>query len=297
MSNIHRKSFRLILFVLSRCRGKLRCLSYTILLLTLAGPLASVSNGDEIRELSNGQKAVIYASSAAVLSLGHFVERFGSDSIAADGYKPNGVDRWFRSQLRGRRARRARPSNFLDNDLGALLTPLAAFSAISVMDFSQREFSVDASLFMAGLATTKGVTDLVKSLSGRPRPYMMGIDPQRTPDRDHFRSFFSGHTSAAFYSATFFNCRFRHYMRKNWTAEEYSWGRWLSPAISFGWASIVGYSRIQADKHYFTDVMAAVLVGALCGELYYRWGRESDGSSSAGSQSAPILMIAFRFTR
>lgn len=84
-------------------------------------------------------------------------------------------------------------------------------------------------------------------------------------------------------------------MRQHWTADEYRVGRWLSPLVTFGWASIVGYSRMHADKHYFSDVAVGALVGALIGELYYRLGYESGSASGANAANEPAFMIKLSF--
>ena len=71
------------------------------------------------------------------------------------------------------------------------------------------------------------------------------------------RSFPSGHTSLAFTGAEF--------IRK-----EYGWG-WGAPAYLF--ASFVGYSRVQADKHYTHDVLAGAAIGILANHDF--WSRKT----------------------
>jgi hypothetical protein len=69
------------------------------------------------------------------------------------------------------------------------------------------------------------------------------------------RSFPSGHTSIAFAGAEF--------IRK-----EYGWG-WALPA--YLGAGFVGWSRVQAKKHYTHDVIAGAVVGVLANHDFWHW--------------------------
>lgn len=237
------------------------------------------------------------AGSAGVFVLGHFVKSRHSQPVIGNGYRPNALDAWVRHLIHGGTDT---TTNFLDSDFGSALTPILGVTALSAMDINRDEFGRDIPFFLAGLAATKGVTDITKHLVGRPRPYCLdgGCPPPQMNHDDPFHqgSFFSGHASSAFFTATFVNKRFRRHMRQNWTDDEYRTGRVLSPLISFGWASVVGLSRVQADRHFFTDVAAGALAGALIGELYYSLAYESGQSASdtkMASSNTPMLMLHF----
>jgi len=257
-----------------------------LVMILLVGETAAA---DQLRDLSDGEQAAIYGMSAALFTLGGLAHQFDRDTAVATTYRPNRLDSWFRAKLRGRGAQ---PSNFLDNSLGARLIPLSALCVLGMLDIDRREFSRDIPFFLAGQAATGGITGTAKSLFSRPRPYMQDDDRTRRPDRDHYRSFFSGHASAVFYAMTFLNLRVRSHMRQHWTADEYRIGRWLSPVISYGWASYVGYSRLQADKHFFTDVAFGALAGILIAELYYNLAYDS---SHGNTHATPTLSFALSF--
>jgi membrane-associated phospholipid phosphatase len=70
---------------------------------------------------------------------------------------------------------------------------------------------------------------------------------EERPDGSGDDSFPSGHTSAAFWGASYLHYR-------------YGWKYGL-PAYAL--AALVGGSRIEADKHYFHDVLASVLIANL----------------------------------
>ncbi len=86
---------------------------------------------------------------------------------------------------------------------------------------------------------TAGITYGVKYTVNRTRPN----------GADH--SFPSGHTSASFSSATYIHRRYG-----------YKKGR-----LAYLAATFVGWSRIQANKHYTTDVLVGAALGSLSGFL------------------------------
>ena len=72
------------------------------------------------------------------------------------------------------------------------------------------------------------------------------------PDGSNDNSFPSGHTSAAFQGASFIHLR-------------YGWEKSL-PA--YAGAAFVGFSRVYADKHYVSDVLAGAALGTLSSFLF-----------------------------
>ena len=74
------------------------------------------------------------------------------------------------------------------------------------------------------------------------------IDAER-PDNSGNDSFPSRHSAASFAAATTLNIRYG----------------WKVGFPSFGIATLVGIGRVQADKHYWEDVVAGALIGSLSG--------------------------------
>lgn len=268
------------------------------LILTVLSGIPGLSQADHVpRDLSGTQQGLIYGASVATLAVGRLVSQTHFNGLTSNRHQPNAVDRWMRALIHGGTDT---VSNFLDNHFGSMVTPGAALITISLIDIGKREFSRDVPFFLAGLAATKGITGLSKTMVRRPRPYCLdgGCPPPNLSSDDpyHRRSFISGHTSSAFYAASFFNNRFRRYMRRNWTRDEYKVGRWASPAVSFGWATVVGLSRIHADKHYFTDVLAGALVGTALAEIYYHLAyKGTDESSPEQNLARRRIGLTLRF--
>ena len=192
--------------------------------------------------------------------------------------------------------------NFLDDHLGSAMTPIAAGTMLTAANLAWprddrgKETLQDFFLFFSGLAATKGVTGLAKGIFNRPRPYRT-IPPSDVREQHGFStdrtSFFSGHTSAAFFSAAYLNLRLRCIMRAEQSPGDYDDWRWAPPTVLFSWASLVGLSRIHAYKHYLSDVLVGALAGYLVAELFYSFveNGESLGSDSGGGQSLLTLRI------
>jgi membrane-associated phospholipid phosphatase len=101
------------------------------------------------------------------------------------------------------------------------------------------------------LATTTGL----KYVVNRTRPFTKY--PNDIIQRDNVGpySFPSGHTTAAFATAT---------------AISLSYKKWYITVPSFVYAGFVGYSRMRLGVHYPSDVLGGVLVGVGAGLLTWR---------------------------
>jgi membrane-associated phospholipid phosphatase len=105
------------------------------------------------------------------------------------------------------------------------------------------------------------ITALTKGAVGRARPFAAPGDPDVfTPGRGvangALASFPSGHTSAAFATATV-AARELHVI--------YPRERWLIDALLFGGAGLVGFSRVYDRQHWPSDVVAGAALGAITG--------------------------------
>lgn len=119
---------------------------------------------------------------------------------------------------------------------------------------SKRNYSTLLLLNLEVLSVNGIITDLIKTISKRERPYSRYGNV--TKSNETYRSFYSGHTSSAFSiavsTALSFSQEFPDKKNKIWLT-----------AISF--ATATGYFRIAGDKHYLTDVLAGAIIGSLVG--------------------------------
>lgn len=264
------------------------------LILTLMAQNVSWAKDGPIRCLSDGEKGAILGGSAVLGAVARLIPDKITDSTSYAGYRSNSLDRWWRMRLHGGSGRK---SNFIDNSAGSLFAPAAGAVVMALIDIDRREFSRDIPFFVAGALTTGAMTDIGKRVFNRPRPYCQagGVRPPEHSASDSYNteSFFSGHSSQAFFAAGFVNNRLRRHMRQEWRRDEYRSWRWASPFLCYGWATFVAGSRIQADKHHFTDVLTGALVGYGLSELFYRMAYEP--GETPAPQSAPAFSLILRF--
>ncbi|MBI1341663.1 MAG: phosphatase PAP2 family protein [Terrimonas sp.] len=99
------------------------------------------------------------------------------------------------------------------------------------------------------------ITQLVKTTINRDRPIVKYpfIDAYDKTILHH--SFPSGHTSAAFNTATTLSLLYR---------------KWYVVAPAFLWAAATGYSRLHLGVHYPTDVIAGAFTGAASALLTHK---------------------------
>jgi membrane-associated phospholipid phosphatase len=194
-------------------------------------------------------------------------------------------------------------TNFLDSRFGSAITPAVFGTALTAANLtwpqkrSGKDAVQDLFLFVSGIVTTKGMTDVTKGILRRPRPLSHMADTSLIDENNDHRflrtAFFSGHSSSSFFSAAFLNMRLRGIMRQRLAVSEYRDWRWAPPTVLFGWATFVAWSRIHAYKHYPSDVAIGAAVGYLLAELFYSFGYEK--KSRADSGSPPMLRVTFSF--
>lgn len=117
-------------------------------------------------------------------------------------------------------------------------------------------------MLVEAIALNAGATFLTKNLFKRPRPFVFNpntnITDQRT--RSATQSFVSGHTSSSsvlgFFSASVFSRLFPD-------------SKWKTPLWIAGTTipAVVGLLRVEAGRHFPTDVIAGYGLGALIGIL------------------------------
>lgn len=170
-------------------------------------------------------------------------------------------------------------------DYGVL--PLSALGLTALSAANDRAiggFPLDALLITEATVIAGDIDQLVKFAFARERPFVHYLP--RAPNAvraltdspsDDNLSFFSGHTTLAFAIATSTGTVAT---MRGYTLTPLVW------ATGMTMASAVGYLRIAADKHYFSDVLTAAIVGTIVGVgvpvLFH-----SPGSSGGAVPSPP----------
>jgi membrane-associated phospholipid phosphatase len=138
--------------------------------------------------------------------------------------------------------------------LGGSLYVLGKSTGDGVVAQTGRE--VVRAVFLSG-----AMTAVLKGSVGRARPFAAPGDPDVfTPGHgftnSSLASFPSGHTSAAFATATV--------LARELNARHRS-ARWTVDPVLFGGAAFVGYSRVYQQQHWPSDVVVGAALGAITG--------------------------------
>lgn len=138
--------------------------------------------------------------------------------------------------------------------------------------------------FAEAFGYTALLTTVVKTLVGRPRPYVSLDRPAYgwKPEEENL-SFFSGHASLSFAAATFLYLDISNTIDRNVSDDYSGFSRFLLahalPAtLLYGTASFIATSRIYDQKHYFSDVLIGAMVGTLTTALVYAVRFDHDGN-------------------
>ena len=140
--------------------------------------------------------------------------------------------------------------------------PAFAFGSLLLSSGLEHRFGnagTDVMLVAESLTISSLFNQIVKFSIGRGRPFTVRNHQSYYSDRnDDNLSFYSGHTSMAF--ALVVSAGTIAHIR-NYEAEPYIWG------IGIPLALFVAYTRMAAEKHYFSDVLIGALIGSTVGFL------------------------------
>ena len=130
--------------------------------------------------------------------------------------------------------------------------PLVVFSAGIIKHDTKMQ--KDAAYMMGAFVLSSVVTNLAKNAFHKERPYERYSQITKRSSGGGY-SFPSGHTSAAFTTATSISL---------------CYPKWYVIAPAYIWAVSVGYSRVYQGVHYPSDVLAGAVVGAGSAWITYK---------------------------
>jgi membrane-associated phospholipid phosphatase len=190
--------------------------------------------------------------------------------------------------------------------VGFFVEPAAMFGLTALSEANDKaigRFPVDALLITEATVIAGDINQIAKFAFARERPFVHFLP--RAPDviraltdspSDDNLSFFSGHTTLAFAVAT--SAGTVNTLR-GYRLAPLVWSAGMTMAVS------VGYLRIAADKHYFSDVMTGAVVGSIIGVgiplIFHSATSPSSAAASPPSASsqaliAPSVHNAFTFS-
>lgn len=129
------------------------------------------------------------------------------------------------------------------------LLSMAAPASTLLLGFAKKDKALqrDGWFMAGGLVLSGGITYSVKRLVDRPRPFETYAFIVKRDDESGGRSFPSGHTTAAFYTATAMSLQYK---------------KWYVTVPAFVFAGSVGWARMYQGVHYPGDVLAGMLIGS-----------------------------------
>ncbi|MFM6924413.1 MAG: phosphatase PAP2 family protein [Ferruginibacter sp.] len=137
----------------------------------------------------------------------------------------------------------------------AVSIAVPASMAIAGFIKHDKKLKLDALYTGAAFLASSIVTRATKSIVNRQRPFEKYPFIIKRDDEAGGLSFPSGHTSAAFCTATSISLRYR---------------KWYVIAPAYIFATSVGWARMYQGVHYPSDVLAGALVGACSAWLGYK---------------------------
>jgi len=210
----------------------------------------------------------------------------------------NPYDGWMRRRLLWKEPRTADVASSVIVGILEPSTQLGLMALAAGQDRSFSGFGLDSLIVAESTVVAAVINQIVQFGFARERPFVHYLprapDPLReltsSPSDDNL-SFFSGHTTMAFAIAT---SSATVATLRGYRLAPLLWGTGLTLAAS------VGYLRIAADKHYFSDVLIGAIVGSLVGVgmpvLFHSPKHEETESAQASAQPSVRPTFAFSGT-
>ncbi len=207
---------------------------------------------------------------------------YGIDHHASndEGSKPNGMDNYFRDQLKWSSSSMNKAVHSSD-----LLLYGFFLGSVPILPFATNSGYFNTLKSSLNVLSLNGIiTDIVKMTVKRQRPDSY-FETREDAD-DSFRSFFSGHTSTTFAIGT---------SNAIILTKAYPDKKKLIWFVNLSLAAATGYFRMAGDKHYFSDVFCGGLVGYTIGNMFHRYkDRKKLDLSYDLVDDAPTIHVSFK---
>lgn len=138
---------------------------------------------------------------------------------------------------------------------------------------NNKQLKIDAAYFAGGYILSAIITNGAKHIFKRERPYNTYSFIKKR-DVGGGYSFPSGHTSAAFYTATSLSILYP---------------KWYVIVPTYVWASSAGWARMYQGVHYPSDVLVGAVVGAGSAWVSYKVQRWMNKKNNKQKSTTPAL--------
>ncbi|UEG50359.1 phosphatase PAP2 family protein [Ferruginibacter lapsinanis] len=151
----------------------------------------------------------------------------------------------------------------------SMALPVGVFAAGLIKH--DKKLQINAAYMMGAYLTSAIITQGTKRIFDRNRPFQDYAFIVKRDDESGGMSFPSGHTSAAFSTATSLSLYYP---------------KWYVIAPAYLYAASVGWARMYQGVHYPTDVLGGAIVGAGSAWLSYKVHQHIDKKNLAKKKSA-----------
>ncbi len=157
--------------------------------------------------------------------------------------------------------------------------------AVNWIDNSSSDYVKESLIIFETIAISSALNNIVKYSVSRPRPYIYSdkASEKEKSNRDAHLSFYSGHSTFAFSAAVSFATIMSKRFDKTWQ-KSLIWG------IPLSLASTVAFLRVNAGKHFLSDVLTGAVIGSSIGWLVpYLHEKNGNQIIAGGSQQGIII--------
>ncbi len=157
--------------------------------------------------------------------------------------------------------------------------------AINWIENNDTEYFKESLIIIESIAISSALNNIVKYAISRPRPYIYTskANTKEKNNRDAHLSFYSGHTTFAFSTAVSFATIMSKRFDKTWQ-KSLIWG------IPLTLASTVAFLRINAGKHFLTDVITGAIIGSSIGWIVPYLHEKSSNQILAGGSPEGFML-------
>jgi membrane-associated phospholipid phosphatase len=207
----------------------------------------------------------------------------GRDALNAFDSSARNALRWHATQT----------ANVLSHVGAYGLAPVAVIGTLALAqahDDALGFLPVDLLIIAQAALVSQSLSQVVKFAAGRERPFVHALPEAEKPNTaqpsDNNTSFYSGHTSLTFSLAVAAGTVA--------SMRGYRWATWVWVA-GLTVASLTGYLRIAADRHYMSDVLIGATTGSALGFAlpYLFHGRQPASVSVATLPRGFMLSVSW----
>ncbi len=174
----------------------------------------------------------------------------------------------------------------------SVITLMATPTLLFLSDDISTDFGTVSTMYLQTLMFIYALPSVSKGSIKRPRPYVYNPEAptEKKLGQDAVKSYFSGHTTAAFASAVFLSTVYSDYF----PGSKYKGWIWAGSILA---AATIGYLRYESGNHFPTDVISGAIVGSAIGFLIpYLHRQVGDKNITPSANNSGGFSVGFSYS-